>query len=107
MIADHTKTSDALKSLVGKKSGMSLSATIDAKHRALLARLQHATAADFDKLYSQQQIQAHEQAIMLFTSESQTGKDPDLKSFASQTLPALQQHLVMAQQLPKGGGATL
>jgi len=42
---------------------------------------------------------------MLFTSESQSGKDSDLKNFASQTLPALQQHLSMAQQLQKGGAA--
>ena len=28
-----------------------------------------------------------------------------MKNFAAQTLPALQQHLSMAQQLPKGGAA--
>ena len=42
---------------------------------------------------------------MLFTSESQTGKDPDLKNFASESLPTLQQHLSMAQGLQKGGGS--
>ena len=49
------------------------------------------------------QLQAHQQAAMLFTSESQSGKDADLKKFASDTLPTLQRHLSIARQLQKGG----
>jgi putative membrane protein len=106
MIADHTKTSDQLKSLVANKPGMTPPTSIDAKHRAFLAKLRSASGANFDTLYAQQQIHAHYEAVMLFTSESQKGKDSDLKNFASQTLPTLQQHLSMAQQLPKGGAAS-
>lgn len=106
MITDHTKTSDQLKSIVSSKSVMTLPTALDAKHKALLTKLKGASGASFDSTYAQQQIQAHQQAVMLFTSESQNGKDADLKKFATDTLPALQQHLSMAQQLPKGGAAT-
>jgi len=105
MIADHTKTSTQLKAILASKSGLTAPKTIDAEHRALLSRLRSARGPAFDRLYSQQQLEAHQQAVMLFTSESQSGKDSDLKNFASQTLPALQQHLSMAQQLQKGGAA--
>ncbi|MBV9572024.1 MAG: DUF4142 domain-containing protein [Alphaproteobacteria bacterium] len=105
MVTDHTKTSDALKSLAANKHGLAIPTSLDAQHKAMLSRLRAAKGASFDTLYAQQQIQAHNQAVMLFTSESQNGKDADLKKFAADTLPALQEHLSMAQQLPKGGGA--
>ena len=105
MVTDHTKTSDQLKSIVSSKSGMTLPTALDAKHKALLTKLKGASGSTFDSTYAQQQIQAHQQAVMLFTSESQHSKDADLKKFATSTLPALQQHLSMAEQLPKGGAA--
>lgn len=103
MITDHTKTTNQLKTILASKSGMKPPASMDAKHKALIAKLKAASGANFDSLYAQQQVQAHQEAVMLFTAESQNGKDADLKSFATQTLPTLQQHLSMAQQLPKGG----
>jgi putative membrane protein len=105
MIADHTRTSTQLKAILTSKSGLTAPKAIDADHRALLSHLRGASGAAFDRLYAQQQLEAHQQAVMLFTSESQSGKDPDLKNFAAQTLPTLQQHLSMAQQLQKGGAA--
>jgi len=103
MIADHTKTSDQLKSILSSKSGLKAPTAMDAKHKALLSKLKSASGASFDSAYAQQQLEAHQQAVTLFTGESQNGKDPDLKNFASETLPKLQQHLSMAQTLQKGG----
>jgi putative membrane protein len=105
MVTDHTKTSDRLKSILASKSGLKAPTALDTRHRTLLSQLRSARGAVFDRLYVQQQLQAHQQAVMLFTSESQNSKDADLKSFAGQTLPTLQQHLTMAQQLQKGGAA--
>lgn len=105
MVTDHTKTSEQLKSIVSSKPGMSMPTALDGTHKALLAKLKSASGTNFDSTYAQQQIEAHQQAVMLFTSESQHGKDADLKKFATHTLPTLQQHLSMAQQLPKGGAA--
>ena len=103
MIADHTKTSDQLKSILSGKSGLKAPTAIDAKHKALIGKLNSASGADFDAVYARQQLDAHQQAVILFTGEGQNGKDSDLKNFASQTLPTLQQHLSMAQTLQKGG----
>lgn len=103
MVIDHTKTSDQLKSIVKMKSGLSIPSSMDTRHKMLLSRLRSASGANFDTLYAHQQLQAHQQAVLLFTGESQNAKDADLKKFASDALPTLQQHLSMAQQLPKGG----
>lgn len=103
MITDHTKANDQLKTIVASKSGLKIPTALDAAHRALMAKLKAASGAAFDKTYVQQQVDAHQKAVMLFTAESNNGKDTDLKQFATQTLPTLQQHLTMAQNLQKGG----
>jgi putative membrane protein len=105
MVDAHTQTTDRLKSILSSKPNLKPPSAMDADHKALLAKLRAAKGAQFDKLYAQQQAEAHNDAVMLFTDYSQNGKDPDLKTFATDTLPTIQQHLAMAQTLEKGGAA--
>jgi len=39
-----------------------------------------------------------------FKKEASNGKNPDVKSFASQTLPTLEDHLKQAREMEKGVG---
>jgi putative membrane protein len=41
-------------------------------------------------------VSAHQDAVKLFEKASNDVKDPDVKQFAIETLPVLQQHLEMA-----------
>ncbi|MFO1057242.1 MAG: DUF4142 domain-containing protein [Dongiaceae bacterium] len=91
MIDDHTKANDQLKQLAAAKQ-ITLPAALDAKHKAEQARLEKLSGAAFDHAYIQNQVKAHQQAVALFRTESETGGDPELKQFAAQTLPILQQH---------------
>ncbi|HEY4292867.1 DUF4142 domain-containing protein [Luteibacter sp.] len=59
---------------------------------------------DFDKAYAKKMVADHHKDIALFTKESTSGKDPDLKAFAKKTLPTLKEHLEMAKKLPGGSG---
>jgi putative membrane protein len=45
------------------------------------------------------QADAHKKAVSLFKSYAANGQDKELKSFASETLPALKQHLDHVKQL--------
>ena len=47
------------------------------------------------------QVSAHKDAVSLFERYGKDGDNPDLKSFAGKTLPKLQEHLKMAQDLEK------
>jgi len=47
---------------------------------------------DFDKKYVHLQVDAHNDAVNLFTDYSQNGNDARLKAFATKTLPTLQMH---------------
>lgn len=99
MINDHEKANDQLKN-IAKGENITVSDQLLPKHQQLLDRLNNASS-DFDKQYDQIQKQAHEETVTLFQNASRSLSDPQLKSFASQTLPTLQQHLQHANQLPQ------
>jgi hypothetical protein len=45
-----------------------------------------AVTKDFDQSYDQIQVKAHQDAVALFEAYSRGGDNPDLKSWAAQTL---------------------
>jgi putative membrane protein len=98
MITDHTKTSSELKGLA-KQDKLTVPTQLDSKHAQMLKQLKSTSRADFDSNYKQMQVAAHQDAVSLFQAYSQQGDNPDLRSWASKTLPTLQQHLQHAQSL--------
>jgi hypothetical protein len=44
---------------------------------------------EFDRAYDQMQLQAHEEAVALFSDYARNGDNTDLKTWAAQTLPHL------------------
>jgi len=102
MMADHTKTSAELKALVGdNKITVTLPTTLDKAHQDKLDKLKKLQGADFVKEYKSMQLSAHKEAVSLFERYGQGGDNPVLKAWASKTLPALQHHLHMAEDLEK------
>ncbi|MCF4998916.1 DUF4142 domain-containing protein [Pseudomonas syringae] len=55
--------------------------------------------ATFDKAYAASQVKATEEAIEQIQQEAQTTDVPEIKAFADETLPKLQNHLEMARAL--------
>ncbi|WP_372395998.1 DUF4142 domain-containing protein [Azospirillum sp. HJ39] len=98
MAADHTKTSEAMKALAQQKS-MTLPTKLDSDHLQKLDHLRALKADQFDAAYLQGQLEAHQAAVALFRTQAETGKDADLKRFAAQTLPTLEQHLRQVRDL--------
>ena len=104
MVDDHAKAADELKD-VAAKSGVELPTTMTAEQKAAGEKLAGLKGAEFDKAYAEQAVKDHEEAVALFKNEASAGSDAGLKSFAQQTLPALEDHLRMAKALPSGAGA--
>lgn len=100
MVSDHQKADDELKSIAEAKGATPPSA-LSKKDQADLDRLSKLHGPDFDRAYIKTQLSAHKSAVALFGSESKSGKDAQLKQFASTTLPTLEDHLQMVQQLSK------
>lgn len=102
IIDDHTKAGDQLMSIAQRKQ-VSLPTEPMPMQKQEADHLKSLSGTAFDQAYAQAMVKDHRDAIKLFGMESANGSDPDLKQFASTTLPALKMHLQMAEQLPGGG----
>ncbi|WP_407150607.1 DUF4142 domain-containing protein [Bradyrhizobium sp. ORS 86] len=99
MITDHTKTSQELKQLVDGEKKSALATGLDDSSEKKLDRLRNTKPADFASEYDPMQVNAHKDAVSLFERYSKGGDDPKLKDWAGKTLPALQHHLELAQEM--------
>jgi putative membrane protein len=106
MIDDHTRTSQQLMQMASA-AGFTPPQTLDAKHQAAADKLSRLTGAEFDRAYMKQMVKDHQEAVSLYQRQSTRGGMPDLRAFASATLPALQEHLSMARSMAGGGGGSM
>ena len=103
MVDAHTKTTDELMGIVKSKNiKVDVPTKLDSEHQKLIDDLNSASAKDFDKTYASQQVEAHQNAVKLFKKYAENGDDPDVKQFATKTLPAIEHHLDEAKKLPSG-----
>jgi putative membrane protein len=98
MVDDHSKANEQLKLLASQKH-VDLPQQPTAKHAATKAKLEKLSGQDFDKAYVAEMVKDHKQDVAEFQRESKNAHDDDLKSFASQTLPTLQDHLKQIQKV--------
>jgi putative membrane protein len=96
MVTDHTANNKQLASLAEQK-GVTVPTALDAKDQKQLDKLSSLDGAKFDKAYLKAQVRDHEAMLKLLQHEAKSGKDADLKSFAEQTIPTVQDHLTMAK----------
>jgi putative membrane protein len=99
MVDDHTSAANQLRLIAGGKN-IALPSNESAADQKDTDALQKLKGPAFDKKYIEGQRKAHKQAVALFSGEGQKGKDDQLKTFASQTLPTLQGHLQMITRMP-------
>jgi putative membrane protein len=98
LMNDHTKANNELKELAQSK-GITVPEELAPQHKALHSRLEKLSGEQFDRAYMEAMVKDHRKAVALFKRESTSGKDPDLKGFASKTVPTLEHHLKQAQDL--------
>jgi putative membrane protein len=100
MIKDHSKTTSDLTSLVQSgKVKADIPAKLDSAHQSMLDKLKSLNGADFTKQYRSDQESGHKDAVSLFKRYSDGGDNPELKAWAAETLPTLEDHLKMVQGL--------
>lgn len=104
--SDHSKANDELKSLASQNN-WTLPTDLDAKHKAVADRLSKLDGAAFDREYSKEMVSDHKKDISDFQKQASGGSNPALKDFASKTVPALQEHLKMAQSAQTGKSGSM
>ena len=102
MVADHQKTTDEMKQLVdGGKVKAALPTSMTEAQQETLDKLKGLQGADFTEQYHADQVSAHKDAVDLFKRYGDEGENADLKAWAAKTRPALEHHLMMAEDLNK------
>jgi putative membrane protein len=98
---DHNRLNHGLHGLrhIVEREGVSLTRRLDQQHREEVDHLSQLKASAFDQAYIQAMVEGHEQAVSYFEHEGNRVQDPQLKSWALNTLPILQQHLALAKAL--------
>jgi putative membrane protein len=97
---DHTMASNEFKGLVPTAApGETLPTSLDQRRQGLIDNLRSASAADFDKVYIDQQIAAHNEAITLHQGFADNTDHPQLAAFSTKVLPKIRGHLEMAEQI--------
>ena len=104
MVADHNNLQNQLTS-VASTGGQSFTPTMDSRHQNQINRLQGLSGAEFDRNYMSLMIRAHQRDVNNFQSQSQSANSTQVRTLASNSLPVLQQHLSLAQQVGAQVGA--
>jgi putative membrane protein len=99
MVDDHTKAAEELKTLATSKD-IALPTAMSAHHQKMYDHLKDEKPGKyFDSAYQNIQVVAHKEAVTLFSKASTASKDPEVKAWATKTLPTLQHHGAMAHDL--------
>ncbi|HEX2826330.1 MAG TPA: DUF4142 domain-containing protein [Burkholderiales bacterium] len=101
MVDDHSAAGKELEPIAAKL-GVTPPSAPQGKHAKLVKDLSKKTGAKFDKDYADAMVKDHKKAVKMFEKESQKAESAELRDFASKTLPKLQEHLKMAQDLQAG-----
>jgi putative membrane protein len=97
MVEDHGKANDQLKQIAQDKA-IDLPQELPADAQQKYDELKQESGDEFDQAYMDEMVSDHQKDVEEFQQYVETGQDPDLTSFAEQTLPTLEEHLQLAQQ---------
>jgi putative membrane protein len=100
MVASHIPVVDALNTILKRKGIASPPDTLlHGAYDTIISILQVEHGVAFDRDYVIGQVDYQKGNTALFQNEIQNGTDPDLKAFARQTLPKIENHLQRALKL--------
>jgi putative membrane protein len=95
---DHT-TAESRLSMIAEPLMLKTAPGPDPMQASLYQHLQSVPPDQFDTDFNHAMIHVHQHAIQLFQREVATGQNTQLRGYAQQSLPTLQNHLQVAEQL--------
>lgn len=95
---DHTAASQRLRA-AAQGAGQTLPSELDERRQGMLDNLRAASAADFDEVYVDQQVAAHNEALRLHRGFADNTDHPELAAHARSVVESIERHLRMAEQL--------
>ena len=107
MVVSHIPVVNALNAILQRKNIAAPPNTLlHSAYNAMVASLEADRGIGFDRDYVEGQVEYQKGNAALFQYEIQHGAHPELKEFAHQTLPKIEDHLYRALALAKGSDRT-
>lgn len=91
MVRDHSKAGDDLKAIAANKN-ITLPDSVGNDFQEHIRDMEKKSGKDFDKAYMDMMVNDHKKDIDMFENAAGNLSDPELKTFASNTLPTLRTH---------------
>jgi putative membrane protein len=98
MVTDHTQASQKLAS-VAEMNGVKLPTEETTTERNEKSELQKLSGAQLNDAYLRDELRGHKEAIFAFEREIEHGQNQETKDYAEQTLPTLQDHIRIAEDI--------
>jgi putative membrane protein len=98
MVTDHSVVDDELKNIAALK-GVNVPKEMDSDHRATYDKLAKLKGNKLDSHYADEMVDAQEAYAKELQDAARDLKDPDLRAWASKTLPTLELHVAKAKEL--------
>jgi putative membrane protein len=103
MVTSHITVNRALQAILKNKAPTPPPTLLKAAYSTSISTLERETGQTFDADYIRGQVNYQRANAALYQYEAANGSDPDLKAFAQQTLPKIQDHLERALKLQNSG----
>jgi putative membrane protein len=102
MVSSHIAVNNALSKILKNKASVPPPTLLRAAYSTMVSTLQHETGPTLEVDYVRGQVNYQKANTALYQYEIANGTDPDLKAFAQETLPKIQDHLSRALKLQGG-----
>ncbi len=99
LIRDHTRGSAQLMAAARAAGVPPMEPMMLPMHRAMLDELRRTSMAEFDRMWTRQQVKAHEMALALHSNYARDGDAPALRATASAMVPIVEGHLNEARRM--------
>jgi len=99
MVSSHITVNDALLGILKNKAPAPPPTLLKAAYATMVSTLQHESGNTLDADYVRGQVNYQKANAALYQYEIANGTDPDLKAFAQEILPKIQDHLARALKL--------
>jgi putative membrane protein len=101
--SEHTQVVDKLQQ-IASNNNVSLPSDVSKSDRTIIDRLQKLSGEEFDKEYMKQTVKEHQKDVENYRQQARSAKDQEVKDYAQNTLPTLEQHLDRARQVSESIG---
>ena len=103
MVADHQKAQQEVQQLAAK-GGLKLSGPPDSSHTQIKQQLAKLSGKEFDRAYITTMLREHAKEMKNLEQHALVEKNPDIKQWASGSVPVVQEHLTQATAIASSLG---